>query len=662
MLNFIEKALSFADAATNVTMQQHKVDREERAAILGKHAGYRGCTIWFTGLSGAGKTTISFALEKTLIQLGLPAYGLDGDNVRHGLCKNLGFSKHERTENIRRVAEVSKLFADMGIISLASFISPYRSDREEARRIHEEANIKFFEIYVDTPLEVCESRDPKNLYKKARAGEVKSFTGIDSAYEEPTNADLVLKAAFETEAECVQRVLQLLYEKQILPEQTMHDLCGSPVRQLFVPESEKTALLQVAAKEPEVELTTVDLQWLQVLAEGWATPLTGFMRERQYLQSLHYAQIFDLKKKCTLPGQEDAVEDPALVDNYPFYDNSISQSIPIVLPITDEVKEQLKVVNGSVGSAVSPDLVKRVKLTYNGQVVAIVEDPEVHPHRKKERVNRQFATSDVRHPTVRMIMESGDWLLGGDVKVLGKIKFNDGLDEYRLTPVELRKIFTEAKCDAVFAFQLRNPVHNGHALLMRDTREKLLKQYKNPMLLLHPLGGWTKDDDVPLPTRIEQHKAVMAEGILDPKWTVLAIFPSPMLYAGPTEVQWHARARLAAGVNTYIVGRDPAGIQDPDTGDFLYDPTHGAKVLTMTPGLPNLEIIPFRVAAYDKTTNSMAYFDEKRKDDFIFISGTKMRGFARDGVEPPQGFMAPKAWDVLSSYYRNKALQAAEAK
>lgn len=138
----------------------------------------------------------------------------------------------------------------------------------------------------------------------------------------------------------------------------------------------------------------------------------------------------------------------------------------------------------------------------------------------------------------------------------------------------------------------------------------------------------------------------MEEGILDPKWTILAIFPSPMLYAGPREVQWHARARLAAGINTYIVGRDPAGIQHPDTGDYLYDPTHGAKVLTMAPGLPNLEIVPFRVAAYDKTTGKMAYFDETRKEDFVFISGTKMRGFARDGVQPPDGFMAPKAWKV----------------
>jgi 3'-phosphoadenosine 5'-phosphosulfate synthase len=501
------------------------------------------------------------------------------------------------------------------------------------------------------------------LYKKARAGEVKSFTGIDSAYEAPTNPDLILNAAFTNETECVQQVLQMLYEKNILPEKAMHQLCGSTIRQLFVTsDAERLELKKATENAPEISMSLVDLQWLQVLAEGWATPLSGFMRERQYLQCLHYGQLLDLKKKCKIPGEamddddekekEEEDDDQLLNDSYPFFDECISQSIPIVLPIDEKLKETLKAKESETISMIDKNLTKYVRLTYNGELIAVLEDIEVFPHRKRERVHRQFATSDERHPTVKMIMESGDWLIGGDLKVFGRITYNDGLDQYRKTPMELRKIFSDANCDSVFAFQLRNPIHNGHALLMQDTREKLLKKYKNPMLLLHPLGGWTKDDDVPLEVRIAQHKAVMEEGVLDSKWTVLAIFPSPMLYAGPTEVQWHARARLAAGINTYIVGRDPAGIQDPDTGDFLYDPTHGSKVLTMAPGLPNLEIIPFRVAAYDKSINKMAFFDETRKDDFIFISGTKMRGFARDGIDPPEGFMAPKAWKVLSSYYR----------
>lgn len=216
-----------------------------------------------------------------------------------------------------------------------------------------------------------------------------------------------------------------------------------------------------------------------------------------------------------------------------------------MLAINDAQKATLHMNNNG-----SDGIASQVRLLYNGQLIAVMTDPEVYPHRKEERVCRQFACTDTRHPTVKLIMESGDWCLGGDLHVLDRITYNDGLDEYRKTPLELRKIFTEAGCDAVFAFQLRNPIHNGHALLMQDTREQLLKRYKNPMLLLHPLGGWTKDDDVPLPVRIEQHKAVMEEGVLDPQWTVLAVFPSPMCYAGPTEVQWHARARLAAGVNS----------------------------------------------------------------------------------------------------------------
>uniref|UniRef100_A0A915CTR9 Adenylyl-sulfate kinase n=1 Tax=Ditylenchus dipsaci TaxID=166011 RepID=A0A915CTR9_9BILA len=136
----------------NVYFENHMVTREERALAMHRDGLYRGCTLWFTGLSGAGKTTLSFKLEAALNRLGYSSYSLDGDNVRHGLCKNLGFKKDDRTENIRRVAEVCKLFADMGAISLASFISPFRKDREEARKIHEKEGIRFFEIYVNTQL------------------------------------------------------------------------------------------------------------------------------------------------------------------------------------------------------------------------------------------------------------------------------------------------------------------------------------------------------------------------------------------------------------------------------------------------------------------------------------------------------------------------------
>lgn len=167
---------------------------------------------------------------------------------------------------------------------------------------------------------------------------------------------------------------------------------------------------------------------------------------------------------------------------------------------------------------------------------------------------------------------------------------------------------------------------------MIDTKKQLqARGYQRPVLLLHPLGGWTKDDDVPLSIRIAQHQAVLDDGILDRKSTVLAIFPSPMSYAGPTEVQWHAKSRMCAGADFYIVGRDPAGVPHPGgktcTPDGnLYEATHGARVLKMAPGLGGLEIIPFRVAAYDLKERRMAFFEPARKEDFDFISGTRMRG------------------------------------
>ena len=167
--------------ATNVHWHGGEINRPERAQLL----GHGGATLWFTGLSGSGKSTIAVALEQALFQRGVLVYRLDGDNIRLGINKNLGFSAEDRAENIRRVGEVSKLFVDGGVIVLSSFISPYREDRDQVRALHEEAGMDFIEIHVDCSLEAAEARDPKGLYKKARAGEIKNFTGIDDPYEEP---------------------------------------------------------------------------------------------------------------------------------------------------------------------------------------------------------------------------------------------------------------------------------------------------------------------------------------------------------------------------------------------------------------------------------------------------------------------------------------------
>ena len=198
--------------ATNVTWHDGEISREDRFKILRQ----RGVTIWFTGLSGSGKSTIAVALEQSLYQMGKLSYRLDGDNVRLGINKNLGFSEEDRKENIRRIGEVAKLFGDAGTISLSSFISPYKNDRDEVRALHEAANIAFVEVHVDCSLEEAEKRDPKGLYKKARAGEIKNFTGIDDPYEAPTSPEIHLHTDQMTLEEEVQIILDYLQDNNVI--------------------------------------------------------------------------------------------------------------------------------------------------------------------------------------------------------------------------------------------------------------------------------------------------------------------------------------------------------------------------------------------------------------------------------------------------------------
>jgi len=198
--------------ATNVVWHDGEVSRTDRYRILGQ----KGATLWFTGLSGSGKSTVAVALERELAKRGRICYRLDGDNIRLGINKNLGFTAEDRTENIRRIGEIAKLFVDTGVLALTSFISPYRADRDSARALHEQAGMEFIEVYVDCPLGEAEKRDPKGLYKKARAGEIKNFTGISDPYEAPEKPELVLKTAEMSLDEEVAAVIALLEKRGIL--------------------------------------------------------------------------------------------------------------------------------------------------------------------------------------------------------------------------------------------------------------------------------------------------------------------------------------------------------------------------------------------------------------------------------------------------------------
>ncbi len=187
----------------NIVWHTTSIKREDREALLKQ----KGVVLWFTGLSGSGKSTVANALEKKLCEAGKLTYLLDGDNIRHGLNRDLGFSVSHRIENIRRITEVSKLFVDAGIITLTAFISPLRRDRNRVRQL---LGSRFVEVFVDCSLEVCESRDPKGLYKRARTGEIKEFTGIDSPYEKPENPEIIVCTDIKSAGECAEEIISYL--------------------------------------------------------------------------------------------------------------------------------------------------------------------------------------------------------------------------------------------------------------------------------------------------------------------------------------------------------------------------------------------------------------------------------------------------------------------
>lgn len=198
--------------ATNIVWHSGAINKEDRY----RHLRQKGATIWLTGLSGSGKSTVSVALEQMMFKKGYLVYRLDGDNIRHGLNCNLGFSAEDRKENIRRISEVAKLMGDVGVIVPTAFISPYIEDRNIARAIHEKAGIPFVEVHVDVPLEVAEKRDPKGLYKKARSGLIKNFTGIDDPYEAPEKPEVVINTDKLSVNECAKAILDYLVAHEIV--------------------------------------------------------------------------------------------------------------------------------------------------------------------------------------------------------------------------------------------------------------------------------------------------------------------------------------------------------------------------------------------------------------------------------------------------------------
>ncbi|KAI9910141.1 hypothetical protein PsorP6_010807 [Peronosclerospora sorghi] len=654
----------------NVYYDSSLVSRPERYAALGQ----KGATLWFTGLSGSGKSTIGRALEQALLARRVLTVRLDGDNVRLGLNRDLGFSETDRAESVRRVGELAALFADAGVVTLVALVSPFRARRDDVRALHANRSLPFYEVFVDVPLSVAMERDVKGLYERARKGEIHDLTGVSAPYEEPLNQEIHLDTSRQSLEDEVHVLLKRLEVDGLLTGLTELS-SGYPgvaapdggnavatFATLFPDEPPPSSRPANYEALPCILLRDEDVHWLQVIGEGWASPLRGFMREGVYLQSLHFSSV--------LVDTDNLTDGQLALDTWTNFSTDahamaskgqrVNMPVPIVLPINEAAKKRVGAFKHVV--LVSP----------SGEELALLNDPEWYAHRKEERITRTFGAMDTGHPYIAEIQKSGDYLLGGEIQLLRRIKYHDGLDQYRLTPNELRTRFKDMRADVVLAFQTRNPTHAGHVYLMNTAREQLLAQgYKNPVLWLSPLGGWTKDDDVPLDVRVRQHEAILRDGMLDEASTVLSIWPSPMIYAGPREVQWHAKSRKNAGASFFVVGRDPAGIKrSDDPKRDMYNGDHGRYVLDMAPGMEDMNILSFPKVYYDVQDQQMKPMDTRRPQDFVSISGSLLRSMARDGLPVcasaklpagwtetptcvPQGFMVQSGWKILMEYYQH---------
>ena len=316
--------------------------RDQRYAALDQ----KGVTLWMTGLSGSGKSTIAQHLEEELVlRHGKAVYRLDGDNIRTGLNRDLGFSAADRAESVRRVGELACLLNDAGLIVLVSLVSPYAADREAVRQRHLAQHLRYMEVFVDAPLDVVQARDPKGLYKKAADGEIKGFTGVDDPYEAPAQPDLLLQTAAQSVAQSAGTVLRRLKRDGVL--------VGGPTRarglpspdgdapvDLHTPAAALSARRALAATLPHVLLSDIDVNWLQTVAEGWAAPLKGFMREGTLLQTLHFNAL--LVDPHNLTGNVDANERPTdFLHLGRAPPKRVSMSVPIVLAATDYTRRLL---------------------------------------------------------------------------------------------------------------------------------------------------------------------------------------------------------------------------------------------------------------------------------------------------------------------------------
>ena len=544
----------------------------------------KGFVVWFTGLSGAGKSTIATALQAELSRRGRHSELLDGDEVRTHLSKGLGFSKEDRDTNIRRIGYVARLIGRGGGVAITAAISPYRDVRDELRG----QTPGFVEVFVRAPLDTLVERDTKGLYRKAIAGEIANFTGVSDPYEEPVHPEVVCDTSIESLAQSVTKVLDRLERLGHLPRPPFERL----------PSGEELSELRAEARRlPQLQVGQRELSDIFMLGAGALSPVDRFLGREDY---------------------ESVVGQGRLAGGAPF-------TIPIVLR-TDDVPAA-----------------DRAGLFIGDKPVGIMEIAEAYEADPGREALAVYGTDDEAHPGVRLLKDAGRWAIGGAVIALARP--TSGFPDYDLTPAQVREVKAQRGWRTMVGFQTRNPVHRAHEYLQKVALESV------DGLLLHPLVGETKSDDIPAAVRMRCYEELLA-GYYPADRVLLSTNPAWMRYAGPKEAVFHAIVRRNYGCTHFIVGRDHAGV-----GNY-YDTYAAHRIFDeYTPSELGIEILRFEHTFYCSACGGMASTRTcpHPRELHRTLSGTAVRKLLDEGADLPVEFTRPEVARVLLDAAREEA-------
>ncbi|GAC1577469.1 MAG: hypothetical protein NVS3B24_08590 [Candidatus Dormibacteria bacterium] len=579
-----------------------------RVPALAPHQ--RGVTIWLTGLSGAGKTTISLPLAAELSRRGKRVEILDGDAIRENLSRGLTFSKEDRDTNIRRIGYVAELLTRNGVAVITAAISPYAAVRDEVReRIGD-----FVEVHVDCSIPELTRRDVKGLYDKALRGEIKNFTGVSDPYEAPANPEVRVSSETQTVEESVAAILAVLEARGYVPADgapprvagaTPH---GGKLQVRLASPARAAELDGEAARLQAVDLDPWAVSDLELFAGGALSPLTGFMGNADLLSVRDHVRLA----------------------------SGLVWSVPVMLPVT-----------AATAGGVAPG--DRLALRADGHNLAVLTVTEAFEYDRAALAAAIYGTSDEAHPGVARTLSQPGHALAGPVDV---IRVPEGaFAERRLTPAQVREEIARRGWQTVVGFQTRHPVHRAHEYLQKVALEQV------DGLLLHPLVGETKGDDIPADVRMRCYEALI-ENNYPPDRVLLSVFPASMRYAGPREAIFHALLRKNYGCTHFIVGRDHAGVGQyygTYAAQEIFDQFEADEI--------GIEILRFEHSFWCRACGGMATTRTcpHAGDDRVVLSGTRVREMLKAGEDLPAEFTRPAIAKVLLEAEKARLEEASRA-